>query len=436
MQLRADSLDDPSSLKMSTAFALLLAMCLFFLASNRAAYRGYFQDDDLANLAWAPIVPATEFGRALLSPLFQPYNFRPAAHFYFHVMGRYFALDYPKYVIPIQVIHLINVWLVWSLARRFGVSTFAASAGSLFFGFHMALFDIYWKPMYVFDLLCGTFCLLSFLFYTQRRIVLSFIAFWLAYKSKELAVMLPAVLAVYEFWFGKRRWQGLVPFFVVSLSFGLQGMFLNPNIDNDYTFRFTLRALNTTSRFYSSNILLFHHAGFVVVPLGLWLGKPLVRFGIITMLLFMVPLAFLPGRMVAAYCYVPVIGLSLAVAGLVRRERWVVAALFLAFWVGWNFNRLNKEQNRALAVAGENRTYVSGLVDFVRSSPQTRSFIYDGAPSAFRPWGILGTLQYLHHGNEIQLVGISDAKATGNPGPTGILKWDQTAHTLNITVRN
>jgi hypothetical protein len=94
-----------------------------------------------------------------------------------------------------------------------------------------------------------------------------------------------------------------------------------------------------TSRFYSSNILLFHYAGFVVVPLGLWLGKPLVRFGIITMLLFMVPLAFLPGRLVAAYCYVPLIGLSLAVAGLVRRERWVVAALFLAFWVGWNFNR-------------------------------------------------------------------------------------------------
>jgi len=436
MQVNAISFEGSSGLKQSTAFALFLGMSLLFLASNHAAYDGYFQDDELGALGWAPIVPAADFGRALLSPFFQPNNFRPAAHFYFHVMGRYFALDFPKYVIPIQAVHLINIWLVWLLARRFGATAFAASAGSLFFGFHMASFDIYWKPMYVFDLLCGTFCLLSLLFYTQRRIVLSFIAFWLAYKSKELAVMLPVVLALYEFWFGKRRWLELIPFFLVSLSFGLQGMFLNPNVDNPYTFRFTLRALDTTSRFYSSNILLFHHAGFVVVPLGLWLGKPIVRFGIIVMLLFMVPLLFLPGRLFAAYCYVPLIGLTLAVTGLVRRERKVAALLFLVFWVGWNFNRLNKEQSRALIIAEENRAYVSGLADFVRSSSETRSFIYDGAPSAFHPWGILGALQYLHHGNEIQVTSIGDATPAENAGSVGILRWNQTARTLNIEVRH
>jgi len=26
------------------------------------------------------------------------------------------------------------------------------------------------------------------------------VAYWLAYKSKELAVMLPAILAIYEYW--------------------------------------------------------------------------------------------------------------------------------------------------------------------------------------------------------------------------------------------
>jgi len=436
MQVKAIFFEDSSGLKQTTGFALFLVMSLLFVASNHAAYDGYFQDDELGALGWAPIVPAAGFGRALLSPFFQTNNFRPVAHFYFHVMGRYFALDFPKYVIPIQAIHLINVLLVWLLARQFGATAFAASAGCLFFGFHMASFDIYWKPMYVFDLLCGTFCLLSLLFYTQRRIVLSFIAFWLAYKSKELAVMLPFVLALYEFWFGKRRWLELIPFFLVSLSFGLQGMFLNPNVDNPYTFRFTLRALETTSRFYSSNILLFHHAGFVVVPLGLWLGKPNVRFGIITMLVFMVPLAFLPGRLFAAYCYVPLIGLTLAVTGLIRRKREVAALMFLVFWVGWNYNRLNKEQSRALAIADENRAYVSGLADFVRTSPETRSFIYDGRPSAFAPWGILGALQYLHHSTDIQLTGIGDPSPAENVVSIGILKWDQTARRLNITMRN
>jgi hypothetical protein len=105
-------------------------------------------------------------------------------------------------------------------------------------------------------------------------------------------------------------------------------------------------------------------------------------------------------------------------------------------WVGWNFNRLNKEQSRALAIAEENRAYVSGLADFVRSSSETRSFVYDGAPSAFHPWGILGALQYLHHGTDIQLTSIGDANPADNAGSIGILKWNQTARTLNIEVRH
>src|SRR5207245_5238839 len=118
-----------------------------------------------------------------------------------------------------------------------------------FFGFHMALFDIFWKPMYVFDLLCATFSLAAILLYTQRRYVLSFVAFWLAYKSKELAVMLPAVLACYEFWLAdKKNRKALIPFFAGSLWFGLQGVIRNPSVDNDYTFHFTLEAFRTCVR--------------------------------------------------------------------------------------------------------------------------------------------------------------------------------------------
>jgi len=50
--------------------------------------------------------------------------------------------------------------------------------------------------MYVFDLLCGTLCVASVLLWARGRWILSFLAFWLAYKSKELAVMLPAVLVL------------------------------------------------------------------------------------------------------------------------------------------------------------------------------------------------------------------------------------------------
>jgi hypothetical protein len=67
----------------------------------------------------------------------------------------------------------------------------------MFFVFSAAAFDAYWKPMYVFDLLCTTFSLASILFYAYRRWILSFIAFWLAYKSDSSEKF------VGGFWFGQ-----------------------------------------------------------------------------------------------------------------------------------------------------------------------------------------------------------------------------------------
>src|SRR5438132_12268914 len=115
--------------------------------------------------------------------------------------------------------------------------------------------------MYVFDALCAAFSLAALYGWMRGRWVLSFVAFWLGYKSKELAVMLPLLLLFYELWFGKRRWKPLVPFFVVSLSFGLQSMLLNRNRDGDYGFRFTLGALGRTVPFYAVRLFWVPYLG-------------------------------------------------------------------------------------------------------------------------------------------------------------------------------
>src|SRR5882724_2098945 len=133
-------------------FVLLAAL---FLIANRRAYEGYFQDDEIDNLSWTPYAPVTEYLKAALTPRFQENNFRPVGHFYFHAAEHFFGLEFPKYVAVIHVFHLLNVWLVWLLSRRLGASVWAAGAGCVFFGFHMALFDAFWKPMYVFDVLCA-----------------------------------------------------------------------------------------------------------------------------------------------------------------------------------------------------------------------------------------------------------------------------------------
>ncbi len=195
-------------------------------------------------------------------PLFSVNNFRPVGHVYFAVMGRLFGENFPPWMTPIFALHLINGTLVFLLARMLKIGAWhALAAVGVFFTWTAGAMDAYWKPMYSFDLLCTTFSLASILFYSQRRWLLSFVAFWCAYKAKELAVMLPLVLVAWEWWFGERKFWRLIPFGLVSLSFGLQGLLRNPNIDNEYTFRFNVAALRATVPFYARRFLCFVAAG-------------------------------------------------------------------------------------------------------------------------------------------------------------------------------
>src|SRR5947209_5434184 len=56
---------------------LFLAMAALFLIANRAAYRGFFQDDELNNVSWTRDIPAIEYAKALVTPRFFNNNFRP-----------------------------------------------------------------------------------------------------------------------------------------------------------------------------------------------------------------------------------------------------------------------------------------------------------------------------------------------------------------------
>jgi hypothetical protein len=416
--------------------ALFLAMAALFLAANWDAYKSYFQDDDLVNMGWSGDVPVSYYAKAILSPRLLLENFRPAAQIYFRETSLLVGLDFPKYLPILHLAHLLNVWLVWTIARGLGSGPLAASLGTLFFALHAAAFDIYWKPMYVFDLLCGTFCLLSIFLYTRRRYVLSFCAFWLGYKSKELAVMLPMVLACYEFWFVQdRSWKRLLPFFAVSLSFGLQGLLLNPNHDNDYTFSFTPAAVLRTLHFYSSEIFLIPYAGLALAALPLLVRDRRVWLGAAALSLFFVPLLFLPGRLNPAYCYLPLAGLALMAAGAASVPRLTpVVALACAAWIPWNLAHFETKRREALAASDEYRAYVSALADFHRQSRSTGIFVWDGLPEGFHIWGTGGALRFLYGHPNRELLPISDkgAESALDRKDSALLKWIPESRSLLI----
>jgi hypothetical protein len=404
---------------------------VLFVGLNHDAYRGYFQDDEIDNLSWAPLLGPADFLTGVLSPLYYANNFRPAGHYYFHAVEELAGLNFPVYVGVLQAFHVLNVWLLWLVMRRLGAPVAAAALACCFFGLHMALFGNFWEPMYVFDVLCACFCLASVWCWLHGRWILSFASFWLAYKCKELAVMLPLVLLCCELWFGKRRWKYLAPFFAVSLSFGLQGLLRNPNRDNDYTFRFTLAALEQTLPYYASRVFLIPYAGFAVALLALTARNRRTWFGLTMMALFLAPMLFLPGRIFSAYCYLPFTGLAIALSGVPAPA--LLAAVLL--WMPINIHEFRLRRREILARDFEIRTWMGAVQRFAESHEKASAFLFSGAPAGFHQWGIEGALKYFYPRPDLVIRSLDDPQAAKlmSSERVALIEWD--AATRRAAVR-
>jgi hypothetical protein len=413
-------------------FLFLAAFCfvvLLFLIANRGAYKGYFQDDELDNISWTGAVPLRVYLTGLASPVYSPLNFRPVGHAYFAVMSRWAGLRFPPYVAVLHGLHFLNILLVYHLLRRLKLPLSAAAAGTVFFAFHMGVFDTLWKPMYVFDLLCASLSLAAIIAWMHRRWVVSLLAFWLAYKAKELAVMLPLALAAYELWLseetGRRRWLRLTPFFAVSLSFGIQAMLFGPGGDNPYRLRIALGAQARTIPFYAGRVFLIPFAGLAVLGLPLLVRDRRVLFGVVCLLLFLTPLILLPGRLFAAYLYLPLAGLAIAAAAVASRvPAWTVAVFFLA-GLPWNYHHLRLQRRAALASADDNRAYVGELFRVAAALPEARMFVYDGSPQGMARWGVAGALRW-HYRAEVEVASIEDVDLPRQTAGKNValLSWD------------
>jgi len=415
-------------------WALTIAAIAFFLLLNRAAYKGYFQDDDLDTLGWAGALPASEFLQYLITPRLSPSNFRPVGAFYYHALETSFGLDFPKYVVVLHGLHLLNIWLVWLLARKLGIGPLGAAAGAFFFGFHAVLIDAWWKPMYVFDILCATFSLLTILLYACDRWILSLISFWLAYKSKELAVMLPAVLACYELWFGQRRWKRLIPFFAVSLLFGIQAVMLPVHRGTRYELQLGVGALATTIRFYSSQLFLLPYAGLLLFVLPFFIRDRRLWFGLAAMFMLAIPLLLLPGRLYAVYWYVPLMGAAVLLASLADGHyRWA-AMLVLALWIPWDFVHFRELRRTNQRLEQQNRAYVGAIEEFARLNPRQRLFAYDALPEEFHGWGVTGALKSVYRSPEITIQHIDQpgAEELVQKGDAAWLHWNRRYRRLDI----
>lgn len=408
--------------------ALAVLLPAFFFILNRGVYQSFFQDDEFDTLSWITDVPLHAWLHGLFTPIFDPNNFRPTGTFYYWAVHRVFGYEFRAYAVVLQALHLLNVFLIWRLARRLRIGGFGAYVGALFFAIDMAAMDAFWKPMYVFDVLCATFCLASILLYARGRWILSFAAFWLAYKSKEIAVMLPLILAGYEFWFGeRRRWWRLVPFFMVSASFGGQAMLANRTRQDGYAFHFTWQAVMATAALYSSRLLLIPYAGAGLVVLAAVFRDRRVWWGLAGMVLMFVPLLLLPDRMFAAYVYVPLVFLAIALGAVAGANRPVFAVVLFAGWLVLDVQELRTGRKAILAAAEESRAYFGDVVRFAESHRKPAVALYDGWPVGYHAWGITGMFRCAFGDPVYRAVYLHDAEAEGlmRAGSYVVLYWDK-----------
>ncbi len=416
-----------------------LAIALVFIALNYRAYDGFFQDDELDTLTWAPSRPVSEYAVGFFKPLFATYNFRPVAHLYFTIMGRLFGENFPPWITPIFALHLTNGLLVFALMRRLGIAAWHALAVTAFFIWSASAFDAYWKPMYVFDLLCATFSLASILLYAHRRWVLSFIAFWCAYKSKEMAVMLPVALLAWEHWFGERRYLRLLPFFAVSLSFGVQGLLLNPNRgkDNEYTFHFTWKALTATVPFYARRFLVFRWSG-ALLALLLLIRDRRIWFGLTAAAGFLFVLLFLPGRLFEAYIYLPLACSVIAIAAAASHVRPIWIWVAIAVWMPFNLHRLYSEQKAKLTADDDAFAFVDTINRWAARNPAPETLVYDRAPGVYHHWGQTAAWNIAHHtlGLSAYHAESAEGKQALMSGPVAFCTWDAKTGQFVIRTHN
>ena len=366
------------------AAGLILMLLLLFLLANRASYKGYFQSDDLDTMSWASVAGFRgTFLHGFVMPRFDATNFRPVGAYYYRVMFHAFGLNFAPYVAVVTVIHLLNVAMLYLALRWLKFPPIAGGAGALFYLFHAATLELYWKPMYVFDLLCATFCLVTLLLYMRGHWLLGLIPFWFAYKSKEVAVMLPVALAAFEFLAAERRWKRLIPYFLISLNFGVQALLFAPKANHDYALQLTWGAFVKCVTFYSSQVFFIPYAGLILLAVPIFIRDRRVFLGLLAMLAMLCPMLILPGRLFSVYWYVPFLGVSILLAALAERTpRWLLVAGFTV-WFGVNFELLREKRNTILHAAMENRSYVEGLANLARQHPEIQVVGYESFP-----WGV------------------------------------------------
>nr|MDQ2899580.1 TEL2 family protein [Acidobacteriota bacterium] len=188
-------------------------------------------------------------------------------------------------------------------------------------------------------------------------------------------------------------------------------------------------------------------------PDSLWgLGRPgtgavagpahLVRYlGYVPVLLSLV---FLPGRVFPAYCYLPLTGVAIAIAGLISlgekaypRATTPLVIVVFAIWMRADIRELRRDRSATLAADNGTRAFVSAIENYAKAHPQPLTVVYDSVPPGLHHWGVTAAVNIAYHQSDMQsrFIDSPEARAALKNGPVTFMSWDETERRVHFTAR-
>lgn len=204
-------------------FLLILGIAVFAVNAWTLRDNFYFLFDDIA---WIKEVKYNFDVKNFFTILPNSrYNDRPVRTFFFWVLYQLFELDYMKYYLTVIIWHVVDTYLLFSVAFivlkrvNYAKAFECACICALVFGMYPKnLMAVFWLAGAANDLLCGFFALLTLLLYlcymknrkAYPAVIGALVAYILAMRSKEAAICLPLIILIYEcymIWYEKRKFK-------------------------------------------------------------------------------------------------------------------------------------------------------------------------------------------------------------------------------------
>lgn|GEM_PF-896240 len=308
--------------------------------------RNFFRADDWAWLGFSAFRDLGDFLNVFPKII---YNDRPVGALFIRGMHHLVGLNYPAFQAALVFLHVINSVMLYLIARRYMPRTGALVAAILSAAWFVALNSVGWVAA-IFDLLGATLCLLAVLLRQQalRRDgnwwwnIAGALAYLLAFRTKEYAIGLVAVLFLMELLCERRRIRqilvGLSPYigiFIVYMACYLL-IYAQTPIAADDSYKPHFSAIDVVNNLWHYVLNMFYpdivgRRAIVVAVVGLvplvaltaWRRNGVAVWGLASFAILLGPTLLLSRHLDNLYLYAPHFFMAL-----------VIGAGFTAGWIG------------------------------------------------------------------------------------------------------